>query len=96
MKLTIEPYYNLFGQIMKDSFKYSLYLGLVSGTYNVLFYKPRVKLLPEYKYLEDIINVYNYGSIILYTGLIYGLIGITFPISVPTIIYLYKSSIKDK
>ena len=74
--------------------KYSFYYGSVIGMFKFLSVTPRKINLKRLKYAEHFISecesLINGVYHMLKYGITYSLIGLTFPISVPLLIYLYN------
>jgi hypothetical protein len=73
---------------------YSFYYGSVIGMFKFLSLTPRKINLKRFKYAEHFISecesLMNSVYYILKYGATYSLISVTFPISVPLLIYLYN------
>lgn len=73
---------------------YSFYYGSVIGMFKFLSLTPRKINLKRFKYAEHFISecesLMNSVYYILKYGVTYSLISVTFPISVPLLIYLYN------
>ena len=79
---------------IQDIAKYSFYYGSVIGMFKFLSLTPRKINLKKLKYAEHFISecesLINSVYYMLKYGITYSLIGLTFPISVPLLIYLYN------
>lgn len=83
----------------------SFYVGFTFNSLNALFdanlieqsYDNTTYILPQHLQLaKPIIIMFDSLWKILYGSVIYGLIGLTWPVSIPLIRYLYKKDLKDK
>lgn len=74
---------------------YSFYWGALSGTFMLTTADPltiqeKYSLPPSLRVLSHVICAYDAAGQVVYTAISSGLIGLTWPISIPLIRYWYK------
>jgi len=75
--------------------------GVLSGSLNIVFTHPEIikskySLPPSLRMLTHVVCAYDAAFQVIYVAIINGLIGLTWPVSIPLIRYLYKKPIEDK
>jgi hypothetical protein len=72
---------------------------MVHASFNadlLVIIKSKYSLPPSLQMLTHVVCAYDVGFQVMYGGITNGLIGLTWPVSIPLIRYLYKKPIKDQ